>query len=97
LPAAELQCGPIGINADRLAFFLRDSHRKMPNVSLTPAEAANLAAHIGSPKPLGGTRAENLASSNCCPLKLQHPLGNPQLAAGNSPTDKGRLINSLLV
>jgi mono/diheme cytochrome c family protein len=35
-------------NANRLAFFLLDPHPKMPDMSLTRAEAADLAAYIGS-------------------------------------------------
>ncbi len=35
-------------NAARLAFFLLDPHPKMPNLSLTRAEAADLAAYISS-------------------------------------------------
>jgi mono/diheme cytochrome c family protein len=35
-------------NANRLAFFLLDPHPKMPNISLTRDEAADLAAYIGS-------------------------------------------------
>jgi mono/diheme cytochrome c family protein len=37
-------------NAARLAFFLLDPHPKMPNLSLTRAEAADLAAYIASLK-----------------------------------------------
>jgi mono/diheme cytochrome c family protein len=37
-----------GFNADRLAFFLLDPHPKMPNMSLTRMEAADLAAYIAS-------------------------------------------------
>ena len=36
-----------GFNAARLALFLLDPHPKMPNMSLTRAEAADLAAYIG--------------------------------------------------
>jgi mono/diheme cytochrome c family protein len=39
-----------GFNAARLALFLLDPHPKMPNLSLTRAEAADLAAYIGSLK-----------------------------------------------
>ena len=35
-------------NTERLAFFLLDPHPKMPNMSLTRIEAADLAAYIGS-------------------------------------------------
>jgi mono/diheme cytochrome c family protein len=35
-------------DAARLALFLLDPHPKMPNMSLTRAEAADLAAYIGS-------------------------------------------------
>ena len=35
-------------NAERLSFFLLDPHPKMPNMSLTRTEAADLAAYIGS-------------------------------------------------
>jgi mono/diheme cytochrome c family protein len=34
--------------ADKLASFLRDPHPKMPNMSLTRGEAADLAAYIGT-------------------------------------------------
>jgi mono/diheme cytochrome c family protein len=37
-------------NANRLATFLLDPHPKMPNMSLTRTEAADLAAYIGSLK-----------------------------------------------
>jgi mono/diheme cytochrome c family protein len=37
-------------NVGRLAFFLLDPHPKMPNLALTRAEAADLAAYIGSLK-----------------------------------------------
>lgn len=37
-------------DAGRLALFLLDPHPKMPNMSLTRAEAADLAAYIGSLK-----------------------------------------------
>jgi mono/diheme cytochrome c family protein len=37
-------------NPGRLALFLLDPHPKMPNMSLTRAEAADLAAYIGSLK-----------------------------------------------
>jgi mono/diheme cytochrome c family protein len=40
-------------NADALAFFLLDPHPKMPNMSLTRREAADLAAYIAT---LGKTR-----------------------------------------
>ena len=46
-PFAEIARRP-NFNADRLAFFLLDPHPKMPDMSLTRAEAANLAAYIGS-------------------------------------------------
>jgi mono/diheme cytochrome c family protein len=35
---------------ERLAFFLLDPHPKMPNFPLSRAEAADLAAYIGSPR-----------------------------------------------
>jgi mono/diheme cytochrome c family protein len=35
-------------DASRVALFLLDPHPKMPNMSLTRAEAADLAAYIGS-------------------------------------------------
>ena len=35
-----------GFDADKLAFFLLDPHPKMPNMSLTRREAADLAAYI---------------------------------------------------
>jgi mono/diheme cytochrome c family protein len=37
-------------NAAQLAFFLLDPHPKMPNLSLTRAEAGDLAAYISSLK-----------------------------------------------
>jgi len=37
-------------NAAQLAFFLLDPHPKMPNMSLTRAEAADLAAYIATLK-----------------------------------------------
>ena len=37
-------------NAPQLAFFLLDPHPKMPNLSLTRAEAGDLAAYIASLK-----------------------------------------------
>jgi mono/diheme cytochrome c family protein len=37
-------------NAAQLAFFLLDPHPKMPDLSLSRAEAADLAAYIGSLK-----------------------------------------------
>jgi mono/diheme cytochrome c family protein len=37
-------------NAAQLAFFLLDPHPKMPDLSLTRAEAGDLAAYIGSLK-----------------------------------------------
>jgi mono/diheme cytochrome c family protein len=37
-------------DAARLALFLLDPHPKMPNISLSRAEAADLAAYIGSLK-----------------------------------------------
>jgi mono/diheme cytochrome c family protein len=37
-------------DADKLAFFLRDPHPKMPNMQLSRLEAANLAAYIKSLK-----------------------------------------------
>jgi mono/diheme cytochrome c family protein len=39
-----------GFNAAQLAFFLLDPHPKMPNLSLTRVEAADLAAYIASLK-----------------------------------------------
>jgi len=35
-------------DTNRLAFFLLDPHPKMPNMSLTRAEAADIAAYISS-------------------------------------------------
>jgi mono/diheme cytochrome c family protein len=35
-------------DVNRLAFFLLDPHPKMPDMSLTRAEAADLASYIGS-------------------------------------------------
>jgi mono/diheme cytochrome c family protein len=35
-----------GFNADKLAFFLRDPHPKMPNMGLSRGEAADIAAYI---------------------------------------------------
>jgi mono/diheme cytochrome c family protein len=37
-----------GFTAERLAFFLLEPHPKMPNLSLTRAEAADLAAYIAA-------------------------------------------------
>jgi hypothetical protein len=37
-------------DAAKLAFFLMDPHPKMPNMSLSRTEAADLAAYIGSLK-----------------------------------------------
>jgi mono/diheme cytochrome c family protein len=37
-----------GFDAGRLALFLLDPHPKMPNMSLTRTEAADLAAYIAS-------------------------------------------------
>jgi mono/diheme cytochrome c family protein len=37
-----------GFNRDKLATFLLDPHPKMPNMSLTRTEAADLAAYIAS-------------------------------------------------
>jgi len=39
-----------GFNEERLAFFLLDPHPKMPNMSLTRSEAADLAAYIAAQK-----------------------------------------------
>ncbi len=39
-----------GFNAAQLAFFLLDPHPKMPNVSLSRAEAGDLAAYIATLK-----------------------------------------------
>jgi mono/diheme cytochrome c family protein len=46
-PFAEIANRP-GFDAARLALFLLDPHPKMPNMSLTRIEAADLAAYIGS-------------------------------------------------
>jgi mono/diheme cytochrome c family protein len=46
-PFAEISARP-GFNAGKLALFLLDPHPKMPNMSLTRSEAADLAAYIGS-------------------------------------------------
>jgi mono/diheme cytochrome c family protein len=46
-PFATIARNPI-FNADRLAFFLLEPHPKMPNMSLTRLEAADLAAYIVS-------------------------------------------------
>jgi mono/diheme cytochrome c family protein len=37
-----------GFSVERMAFFLLDPHPKMPNMSLTRAEASDLAAYIAS-------------------------------------------------
>ena len=37
-----------GFNAPKIALFLLDPHPKMPDMSLTRTEAADLAAYIGS-------------------------------------------------
>ena len=39
-----------GFNEERLAFFLLDPHPKMPDMSLSRSEAADLAAFIASQK-----------------------------------------------
>lgn len=39
-----------GFNEERLAFFLLDPHPKMPNMSLSRSEAADLAAYIAAQK-----------------------------------------------
>src|SRR5438874_796983 len=46
-PFAEIANRP-GFDAARLALFLLDPHPKMPNMSLTRIEAADLASYIGS-------------------------------------------------
>jgi mono/diheme cytochrome c family protein len=46
-PFATIAARP-GFNAGALAMFLLDPHPKMPNMSLTRTEAADLAAYIGS-------------------------------------------------
>jgi mono/diheme cytochrome c family protein len=46
-PFASVARNP-NFSADRLAFFLLDPHPKMPNMSLTRAEAGDLAAYIAS-------------------------------------------------
>ena len=40
-----------GFNAEKLAFFLLDPHPKMPNMSLTRTEAADIAAYVATLKP----------------------------------------------
>jgi mono/diheme cytochrome c family protein len=37
-------------NEEKLAFFLLDPHPKMPNMSLSRAEAANISAYIATQK-----------------------------------------------
>jgi mono/diheme cytochrome c family protein len=37
-----------GVNAERLAYFLLEPHPKMPNLALSRAAAADLAAYIAS-------------------------------------------------
>jgi mono/diheme cytochrome c family protein len=46
-PFATIAARP-GFDAGRIALFLLDPHPKMPDMSLTRAEAADLAAYIGS-------------------------------------------------
>ena len=46
-PFATIAARP-GFDAARIALFLLDPHPKMPDMSLTRAEAADLAAYIGS-------------------------------------------------
>jgi len=48
-PFSEIAGRP-DFNAGRLAIFLLDPHPRMPDMSLTRAEAADLAAYIGSLK-----------------------------------------------
>jgi mono/diheme cytochrome c family protein len=48
VPTFQEIAGRPGFNAARLAFFLLDPHPKMPNMSLTRNEAADLAAYIES-------------------------------------------------
>jgi len=46
-PFATIAARP-DFNASAIAMFLLDPHAKMPNMSLTRTEAADLAAYIGS-------------------------------------------------
>jgi len=46
-PFASIAVRP-GFDAGKIALFLLDPHPKMPDMSLTRAEAADLAAYIGS-------------------------------------------------
>ena len=46
-PFAVIARGP-GFDAGKLAFFLLDPHPKMPDMSLTRVEAANLAEYIAT-------------------------------------------------
>lgn len=46
-PFATIAARP-GFDASKVALFLLDPHAKMPNMSLTRTEAADLAAYIGS-------------------------------------------------
>jgi mono/diheme cytochrome c family protein len=47
-PAFETIANRPNFDAARLAFFLLDPHPKMPNMSLTRIEAADIAAYVGS-------------------------------------------------
>jgi mono/diheme cytochrome c family protein len=49
-PFATIAARP-GFDAGKIALFLLDPHPKMPDMSLTRAEAADLAAYIGSLAP----------------------------------------------
>jgi hypothetical protein len=46
-PFAAIAAKP-GFDAVKIAVFLLDPHPKMPDISLTRSEAADLAAYIGS-------------------------------------------------